>query len=62
MNLASTSGYVMKANPVPPCTTFLISFPVSCDKFPRIPKIMHPARSDVNVSRVVTIVASLYRI
>lgn len=60
-NLANTSGYVTNANPVPPCTTFLISFPVSYDKFPKIPNIMHPERSDVKVSRVVTIVASLWR-
>lgn len=58
-NFAIASGYDIKANPAPPMTTFPISFPVSCAKFPKIPKITHPAKIDVNESTVVIIMTSL---
>lgn len=55
------SGYEMNAIPGPPLITELMSsVPNSCAKWPNIPKIVTPASKDVNVSSVVTIVASRY--
>jgi hypothetical protein len=59
-NLAIASGYETKARPVPPCTTFAISVILSsCIRFPKMENIVQPARILVNVSSVVTIMASL---
>lgn len=59
-NLAIASGYEMKASPVPPdLTTSLTSTPILCAKFPKIPKIIVPAKRDVNVSKRETTSASL---
>lgn len=51
----------MNAKPLPPLlTTFPISFsPILYAKFPNIPKIVNPPSKLVNVSRLVTISASL---
>lgn len=50
----------MNASPVPDLTTVLISsMPKLCAKFPNMAKIVKPAIRLVNVSSVVTIIASL---
>jgi len=50
----------MNARPGPPLTTLDISVVLfSYAKLPKMPKMMMPDRSDVNVSNVVTILASL---
>lgn len=62
-NLAIASGYDINASPVPP---ELITSPTSTfnsyAKFPRIPNMVAPANSEVNVSNVVTTNASLQKI
>ena len=50
----------MKAIPVPPRATSLISFPVSYAKLPKIEKIVKPAKRLVPVSAKLTIVESLW--
>lgn len=60
-NRPIASGYEMNAKPAPPLTTCPTSaVPVTWAKWPKIPNIVKPANIDVNVSRVVTIVASRY--
>lgn len=54
------SGYDINANPVPLLTTFEMSLtPRLCARLPRIAKMVNPAKRLVNVSKVVTITASL---
>jgi hypothetical protein len=58
--LEIASGYDTNARPVPPCTTPCISsVSNSYIRFPRIENIVQPASRLVNVSSVVTIMASL---
>lgn len=61
VNLEIASGYEINAKPLPP---LLMTFPMSVSptlwaRFPRIPKIVKPPSKLVNVSSVVTIIASL---
>lgn len=54
------SGYEMKASPVPDLITVVMSsIPKLWAKLPRMAKIVRPPIKLVNVSSVVTIIASL---
>lgn len=59
-NFDKTSGYVMNASRGPGCiTSEIFSAPYSYFKYPSVANTQHPANKLVNVSIVVTILASI---